>query len=543
MRGGEIMQDTNQLCNRLIHEFAENYMGKLFYFCLRKTGDPNEAEDLTQDIALNVLTALEKGSVPESFSAWVWQIARNRYSVWADEKHKRHALVTGSDASDYEIEDDSPGVLDEMIHAEQIALLRRELAFIKSIYRNVVVSYYLDGKSIRDIAASMSLSVSAVEQRLFRARKILKEGMDMAREFGRRSYDPESIGFCTSGSQPGGHPWPAIQRKIPINILCEANNNPSTVQELSVALGIALPYMEEEIELLEDAELLKKTDNGKYLTGFFISPVECQNESNGICCEFAEENYDAIWQLAGKVLKKAQEFGISTDAYTEEDAQMFFAFMIEQKLVNDLLPENIFTKFTRRDGGNWGIIGLEDGASSRLSTVLFNNEGSMKNEALKWEGFQEESSVDKTFSVRRYKSDAPDCDLLGFFEKLACGDGINKNAVGEWENVDESIEEGFLTVSDGGLLKVNAILIENEKNKELLVYIRSTADYCRLLEKMKQTVDRMKTVIEKYSNPYLEEDFEYYVAMSLMTRGFLAPLWANNGLYKGNSAQFCALYY
>lgn len=537
------MQDTNQLCNRLIHEFAENYMGKLFYFCLRKTGDPNEAEDLTQDIALNVLTALEKGSVPEFFSAWVWQIARNRYSVWADEKHKRHALVTGSDASDYEIEDDSPGVLDEMIHAEQIALLRRELAFIKSIYRNVVVSYYLDGKSIRDIAASMSLSVSAVEQRLFRARKILKEGMDMAREFGRRSYDPESIGFCTSGSQPGGHPWSAIQRKIPINILCEANNNPSTVQELSVALGIALPYMEEEIELLEDAELLKKTDNGKYLTGFFISPVECQNESNGICCEFAEENYDAIWQLAGKVLKKAQEFGISTDAYTEEDAQMFFAFMIEQKLVNDLLPENIFTKFTRRDGGNWGIIGLEDGASSRLSTVLFNNEGSMKNEALKWEGFQEESSVDKTFSVRRYKSDAPDCDLLGFFAKLACEDGINKNAVGEWENVDESIEEGFLTVSDGGLLKVNAILIENEKNKELLVYIRSTADYCRLLEKMKQTVDRMKTVIEKYSNPYLEEDFDYYVAMSLMTRGFLAPLWANNGLYKGNSAQFCALYY
>lgn len=78
----------------------------------------------------------------------------------------------------------------------------------------------------------------------------------------------------------------------------------------------------------------------------------------------------------------------------------------------------------------------------------------------------------------------------------------NKNAVGEWENVDESIEEGFLTMSDGGLLKVNAILIENEKNKELLVYIRSTADYCRLLEKMKQTVDRMKTVI-KYSNPYL----------------------------------------
>jgi DNA-directed RNA polymerase specialized sigma24 family protein len=31
--------------------FVENYMEKLFYFCLRKTGDSDRAADLTQEPA------------------------------------------------------------------------------------------------------------------------------------------------------------------------------------------------------------------------------------------------------------------------------------------------------------------------------------------------------------------------------------------------------------------------------------------------------------------------------------------------------------
>lgn len=192
------MQETNKMRYQLINEFAENYMEKLFYFCLKKTGSHTEAEDLTQDIALQIITALNKGTIPTSFSAWVWQIARNRYSVWATEKHNRNESVTSSDIGDYEIEDESENILDEMIHTEQMALLRRELVFIKSDYRNIVVAYHIENKSVRDIASSLSLSISAVQQRLHRARIILKEGMNMAREFGVRSYKPEEIGLSCS---------------------------------------------------------------------------------------------------------------------------------------------------------------------------------------------------------------------------------------------------------------------------------------------------------------------------------------------------------
>lgn len=97
----------------LINEFAENYMEKLFYFCLKKTSSNTEAEDLMQDIALNVITALNKGATPTNFPAWVLQIARNRYSVWADKKHKRNATITGFDIREYEIKDERENILEK----------------------------------------------------------------------------------------------------------------------------------------------------------------------------------------------------------------------------------------------------------------------------------------------------------------------------------------------------------------------------------------------------------------------------------------------
>lgn len=68
------MQNANAMRDSLITEFVESYMQKLFYFCLKKTGSNEEAEELTQDIAVNVLTALNNGMIPTSFSAWVWQM-------------------------------------------------------------------------------------------------------------------------------------------------------------------------------------------------------------------------------------------------------------------------------------------------------------------------------------------------------------------------------------------------------------------------------------------------------------------------------------
>ncbi len=64
MKEGEKMQEADEMRNRLIKEFAGNHMEKLFHFCLKRTGSNVEAEDLTQDIALQIIAALNKGTIP-----------------------------------------------------------------------------------------------------------------------------------------------------------------------------------------------------------------------------------------------------------------------------------------------------------------------------------------------------------------------------------------------------------------------------------------------------------------------------------------------
>ncbi|MCM1365568.1 MAG: sigma-70 family RNA polymerase sigma factor [Ruminococcus sp.] len=265
------MTEKAKMSERLVTEFTENYVEKIFYYCLKKTGNNTNAEDLTQDIALNIIVSLTKGVIPTNFSAWVWKIVRNRYSVWADQKHRKANFVTAYDIGDYEIADENANILDKMIDSEQLSLLRRELAFITSDYRNIVLAYYLEDKSVRNIASDFSLSESTVKQRLFRARKIMKEGMNMAREFGVRSYRPEEIEFTNNCSNPGdkNQPYSIMEHMLYKNIFLEAYGNPSSAEELSLELGVALPYMENELEYLTRETFLIKNGN-KYQTSFPI---------------------------------------------------------------------------------------------------------------------------------------------------------------------------------------------------------------------------------------------------------------------------------
>ena len=284
------MKTGENLAELRIHEFASEYFGRIYYYCLKKTGGEAEAAELSQETALAVIEQLRRGACPESFSGWVWQIVRNIYSRWAKQKHERREKFDDGDISEYEIADESDFVSD-IIKKEDIALIRRELAFILSEYRDILVMYYVHGRRISEIADKMNIPEGTVKTSLFRARQKLKEGMNMAREFGKRSYNPEELSFASSGNQPSGLPWSAVRRKIPVNILCEANNNPSTIEELAIELGIAVPYMEEEVSLLEESELLRKIDGDKYITSFFIAPKECREEINALCEDFAYDNY------------------------------------------------------------------------------------------------------------------------------------------------------------------------------------------------------------------------------------------------------------
>ena len=260
--------------------FAEEYMEKVFYFALKKTGNESDADDLAEDIAEAVLTGLSRGAEPENFDAWVWAVARNRWKRFARRKYYGPEGLFADVDEMAESLADGEDMEASYVLSEDLRTLRRELAFIRRDYRQILVAHYFENKSVSTIAREFSIPLGTVKTKLQSSRRKLKEGMEMAREFGKRSYQPENVTFHMDGmTGDNGQPWTILAHLLYKNIFLEAHENPCTAEELSLELGIALPYMEDELDYLVREELLKKTGN-KYETAFRIYSREEQKAQN-----------------------------------------------------------------------------------------------------------------------------------------------------------------------------------------------------------------------------------------------------------------------
>lgn len=357
------MEDINTKNSELARDFAESYMEKIFYFCIKKTGSADEAEELTQDIALNVLSGLARGDVPANFPAWVWRIARNRYARWAEARRKARESTIDADNAD-ETPDGGESVPDTLVRDEEVSLLRRELAFIGDEYRNIVVAYYIGDKSVREIAASLSLSEGAVKERLHRARNILKEGMSMAREFGKRSYNPERIIYSNICERPGemGQPWTLMEPKLNQNIFLACYDNPCTARELSIELGVALPYMEDTLERLTRETLLSK-NGGKYKTDFPIISRDAREKLHGFYAGILPRMVAMLEENTDRLMEQYAEAGVSFyGGWVSYDEAKWVLLMEFYKQFYDLCgnsPKETLGQTARKNQGIWDVVAFE----------------------------------------------------------------------------------------------------------------------------------------------------------------------------------------
>lgn len=283
--------------------YTKEYLEKIFYYCLKKTHSEEDANELAADISCEIITAFKLRPEPKNLDSWIWKVASNRYKRWAKQKWFSPEQVDIDDI--YDSIPDNESVEDAAVLSESMALMRRELAFIRSDYRNILVAHYFEEKSVSVIAKEFNLPIGTVKTKLQNSRKKLKEGMNMAREFGKRSYKPENVNFVMSGRNgDNGQPWSLVTHLLCKNIFLEAYENPQTAEELSLELGIALPYMEDELERLTREELMRKYDNGKYETNFKIISREEQLKEFETCKKIQKPLTDKLCTLIDTYMEK-----------------------------------------------------------------------------------------------------------------------------------------------------------------------------------------------------------------------------------------------
>ena len=257
--------DKHELDSK-IEEIAKT----LLSYCTARTSDHFEAEDLAQDIIVEIYKSADKIRNIDAIYGFMWGIAGNVYKQWCKKKAK---------GKECELTDTLPDITEIPPEEDQLpCLLRRELALLSQKYRQAVILYYIENKSCSEISAHLSISESRVKYLLFKSRQILKEGMSMERNYGSQSYNPKRLQllFWGHGSNRYYH---LCDNKISQNILFACYNDRLTAEQVSLEIGVALPYMEDKLNELCEYDLLKK-DGNRYYTNIVIFTREFMNEVN-----------------------------------------------------------------------------------------------------------------------------------------------------------------------------------------------------------------------------------------------------------------------
>ena len=234
------------------------YIPKILGFSYQKVNTPADAEDLASDIVFEVIKSVNSGRPIDNMNAFVWSVSNHTFCKWL--RSKRCGTTTCLPDMPMSCDD----VEEIYIKTEKIALLHREISLLAREYRHCVVLYYFEEKNCADIAKILGKSVGTIKWWLHEARKSLKEGMNIMRDYGEKSYRPETL-FLSCQGNPGGdnEPMSCTKRILPQNILLAAYKEPLTVKQLCIELGASAPYIEDEIEHLVKNQLMKAVSGGR----------------------------------------------------------------------------------------------------------------------------------------------------------------------------------------------------------------------------------------------------------------------------------------
>jgi len=174
---------------------VEAYQRPVYNLCYRMLGNAGDAEDAAQETFIRAYKALHRYDPERKFSTWLLSIASN-YCI---DQHRRRKLPTFSyDALD------SPVIEDKGLGMEALLMQDERQEQVTALLENLhpkdkaaVVMRYWYEYSYDEIAAALSLSVSAVKSRLHRARKDLAEAWIESQNEGmvieRKSYERTTI--------------------------------------------------------------------------------------------------------------------------------------------------------------------------------------------------------------------------------------------------------------------------------------------------------------------------------------------------------------
>jgi RNA polymerase sigma-70 factor, ECF subfamily len=153
----------------LFHEHSR----RIYAYCLRRLGSPEEAEDAVQATYLNACRSLLSGFEPKVAQAWLYKVAHN-VCLTKQRSYRRRSRVERPE----DIQSIEGFIAAPEEHGDELLGIEDALAGLPEQQRRAILLREWQGLSYREVATEMGLSQGAVETLIFRARRSLAAALE-----------------------------------------------------------------------------------------------------------------------------------------------------------------------------------------------------------------------------------------------------------------------------------------------------------------------------------------------------------------------------
>lgn len=185
MANSTFISDLKEGKQRAYNQLLNDYQHKIFWTCLSFIPNKEDAEDVAQEVFLEIFKSILKFKGDSKLSTWIYKITTNKCLEFIRKKNtkKRFAFLqsfSGNhvpfDKTTYFTEFNHPGVLLE--NKEKTVIIYRAINSLPESQKIVFTLAKLDGKKYQEIAEIIGKSVSSVESIMFRAKKNLQKKLE-----------------------------------------------------------------------------------------------------------------------------------------------------------------------------------------------------------------------------------------------------------------------------------------------------------------------------------------------------------------------------
>ncbi len=171
----EVILKTLNVDNKYFEEIICRYQNLVFYVINKMTIDRDEVADLSQDIFIKMYKNLDKYDPAYKLSTWVIKIATNHI---IDVRRKKKLQLVELDNLFFDATKNEYSAENEFLAKEELVVLRENINDLPTQYKEPLELYVYQGLSYQEISDTLDVPITKIKNRIFKARKILKEQVE-----------------------------------------------------------------------------------------------------------------------------------------------------------------------------------------------------------------------------------------------------------------------------------------------------------------------------------------------------------------------------